>query len=479
MRCWILAIGVVEADRSVKESDNFVLNEADRIVKESAMARLNDEDKACVETWRSTVSPHGLQEVMQPSLTCENSWGWSRIDRIYTSLHTADIANSAIQGYVLPYPRHMSDHHPVAFSIKARHKQTQYSSIPTWTIKHPRFQKETQKEFEYLCKEHVISQGSEPTAWTKINLLKQAGRNASSFIKEKCQQEIAATTVHKLATTLAFMRAIREGDMQYAGRCQNRYPKLRSVKLDEGASASGEFLNIKEHAVELMQIDIKEKTEELKACEATSSRYALDSKRKSIQTRMSQMIPGKSLDIAAVMDERANIATGAEEIATALNKHWGQVFAQQESDNILRQRWLEKIRNRFKATKEQLRPTMEDAQSVIDQMTPSSCGPDDIPFEFFKEMKEMAAQLLLAAANALLDGAELPDDDFNFAFMIYIPKAQDGELEDGTKVYTPGSTRPISIVDACNRLLACIFKTTLETGDWTAYLPNAERLSRG
>ena len=91
----------------------------------------------------------------------------------------------------------------------------------------------------------------------------------------------------------------------------------------------------------------------------------------------------------------------------------------------------------------------------------------------------MAPELLLAAADAILDGEELPDDDFNFSFMICIPNAQGGELEDGTKVYTPGNTRPIYIVDACNRLLACIFKSHLRTGDRAAYLPNAGRLSGG
>ena len=62
----------------------------------------------------------------------------------------------------------------------------------------------------------------------------------------------------------------------------------------------------------------------------------------------------------------------------------------------------------------------------------------------------------------MLDRNEVPDDAFNHAFMVCFPKDPVQEQDDSTKVYTAEGTRPISIVDCSNRILACIFKIVLE-----------------
>ena len=66
------------------------------------------------------------------------------------------------------------------------------------------------------------------------------------------------------------------------------------------------------------------------------------------------------------------------------------------------------------------------------------------------------------AQPAMLDGVDKPDAKFNLAFMICIPKDHDTILDDGTPAYMPSSTRPLSVVDAGNRILACMIKAALE-----------------
>ena len=70
--------------------------------------------------------------------------------------------------------------------------------------------------------------------------------------------------------------------------------------------------------------------------------------------------------------------------------------------------------------------------------------------------------LFLNAANALSDGSDTPDDNFNIAFMICFSKGVEGLTGDRTPYCSPAGTRPISIVDASNRILASIFQITLE-----------------
>ena len=75
-----------------------------------------------------------------------------------------------------------------------------------------------------------------------------------------------------------------------------------------------------------------------------------------------------------------------------------------------------------------------------------------MPLEFYKATRENSAELFLAAAHAMLDGVDCSDESCNLAFMTCIPKDADGEMDDGTKVFAPGSTRPISVVDIANRI---------------------------
>ena len=55
-----------------------------------------------------------------------------------------------------------------------------------------------------------------------------------------------------------------------------------------------------------------------------------------------------------------------------------------------------------------------------------------------------------------------PPLDFNWAVLKSIGKISTESLDTGEQVYTPESTRPISIVDAPNRIIASILRVALE-----------------
>eukprot|EP00959_Pyramimonas_sp_CCMP1952_P452016 9463974-Pyramimonas_sp.AAC.1 len=55
-----------------------------------------------------------------------------------------------------------------------------------------------------------------------------------------------------------------------------------------------------------------------------------------------------------------------------------------------------------------------------------------------------------------------PPDDFNLAYLICLPKCSGTLTSTGEDFYDPCNTRPLSIVDASNRILASIFRVALE-----------------
>ena len=128
-------------------------------------------------------------------------------------------------------------------------------------------------------------------------------------------------------------------------------------------------------------------------------------------------------------------------------------------------------------TKEQLRPTRDIVKEAIGEFGSSAPGPDSVPFEVYKAMGETAVELFLETANAMLDGLVSPGDDFNLALMVCIPKCADGVSGDGQAYFEPSSTRPISVVDASNRILAPIFfLQDARERNWTSSRPCPERL---
>ena len=65
-------------------------------------------------------------------------------------MHPADVMTSRTSCYVLPYPRPMSDHSPVAFSVGELRKHSLHRGIPIWALYHSDFMSELTAEFEYL-----------------------------------------------------------------------------------------------------------------------------------------------------------------------------------------------------------------------------------------------------------------------------------------------------------------------------------------
>jgi hypothetical protein len=109
-----------------------------------------------------------------------------------------------------------------------------------------------------------------------------------------------------------------------------------------------------------------------------------------------------------------------------------------------------------------LTPTLKDVQQVLDALPSSACGPDGIPFAAYAVKNPAIAQIIHEVALAMLEGCEGPPEVFNQAFLLCLPKATAGTTDDGEDYVLASGTRPLSIVDSINRILASIFRVLLE-----------------
>jgi len=442
---------------------NFVMIPSDRISKTTGESQLNRGDRSNTATWSEVLFSARLSEFAQPMHTCESSFGWSRIDRVFSNIHPADLATMTSSCHLLSHPRFMSDHSPVSFRVAARRRSKQFVSVPAWTVTHPEYKAELEGEFRFLCESaRHDSPDGRISSMQKLSLLKKAAANAARHIRNLCADSIASCTSHRLACTMAFIKFVHDNDLEGAKAMQKKYVKLREVQVAANVKTSAAFIRIKDLAVELMQIDVKERAEGMQKLERSLPREQVQRKQTKIQSSLRRLTPGGSAEIGAVLREDGEIVTEVNAIADALNKHWQETFSGKSTDPVLRREWLQRIRNKFKVDAGALKPSIKDAKDAIDMMSPSASGPDGVPFECYKAARDLAAEVFFEVATSMINGEEIPDESFNHAFMICLPKDHECVNSDGTRVYAPSCTRPISIVDTANRILACIFKLALE-----------------
>ena len=89
-------------------------------------------------------------------------------------------------------------------------------------------------------------------------------------------------------------------------------------------------------------------------------------------------------------------------------------------------------------------PQPQDISDCIARSKNSCAGPDGIPFSVWRALREHAAPVLHMVVVALTAGL-LPPADFNNGLLFLIPKK-------GTLL--PTDTRPISVTNADNRIIA-------------------------
>ena len=255
---------------------------------------------------------------------------------------------------------------------------------------------------------------------------------------------------------------MESGDLAKASSLQKAHPLLTKVDTAGNWRTSPKYLDVLDQTVELMTASVKQRTDELKHLEGMLPEHIYNQRKRSLLTSLKCLAPGGSIDVAAIKDSDGNVYTDPAGIATVLHTHSQSVFDMKDTDAELRAKWLRDFPPLFAGTIDDLKPTLGDVETVLKQLPTSACGLDGIPFQAYGGVRKLAARVIKAVVDSMLSGtADIPND-FNWAILICIGKSSSEFTEEGEAVYSADNTRPISIVDASNRLIASVFRIVLE-----------------
>ena len=431
---------------------NFVECEQDRYIKSSGAWSIG-EDKAVAKDWHQFCTKTGIKEWEQPHFTCETGIVLSRIDRIYSNLHVINAVVANTFASVLERDSVISAHRPLIFGLRAGGRG-RANLFPDWVTDHADFVLEVNAEYEHF----LAQQTRGVSGFQRLDGLRGAMRKGAKYVKYKSKKTKPQTTDHKISATVAFLRAAALGDLQTARKMQGVYDMLKQVDLTGQYLASPEYKTVQDHAVELVQTSTQERINELRNIRSMLPDHIYRQRKENILNTLKGLIPGSPNKIESIREEAtAEVVSDPTRIGKVLTEYWQRVFDDKPTNASLRREWLDRFRKRLKRTFSvgELRPTMEDVISVLSSLPTSAPGPDGVPFSAFKGMKTLLAPILFDVIQEMIEGTHGPDELFNRAYLICLPKTD-------AEVHEPGGTRPLSIVDAINRIIASVFRIALE-----------------
>ncbi|CAK0903318.1 unnamed protein product [Prorocentrum cordatum] len=305
--------------------------------------------------------------------------------------------------------------------------------------------------------------------FAKLGLFKLAVKKAVKFTKARIRNAPASTTEEKLSACVGFLRALDRIDWKNAGRIQASCPRLRGAPVDQGAAATRAYRDLLAHVQELGHVSVKERVDELKRVRKGMPEIVYKQRKDGILSSLRRLLPGATCGLSAVRDRSGGIASEPEALATALTPYWQTAFDHKPTGSSLRRQWLDQQSDKLRVDSSDLCPTLEDVRNICELLPKSSSGPDGIHVGVYGRFADILAPVFFEIVTGMIQGAIAPPCDFNWAFLICLPKGR-GDLHGGTEVHDPAGARPLSIVDASNRIIASIFRVALErkVAEWVS-----------
>ena len=444
---------------------NVVTSNHDRWCKTSG-AYIGARDSAEAKLFDETVlRPFGLHEWSQDVHTFEGGRALARLDRVYINQHSCDQLDRSCECSVLQFPHAISDHRPVAFA-RRRPRKPAHSVRPlqVWTLEDPSWSQRVR-----ALHERLVANNRETRSFHQLRLLKQAMRQISSEICREQVQRIASSAEERLSCTMSFLRSALQGHTVGTLQCAARYPFLGEI-----ADATDPFLRlspslqaVRSHAVELANVDVMARIAELNAIRASLPEHVYSCRKKHILIRLKRLLPGHVAPLSAIEDPLSGrVQTEPGQMAHLLSSHWGKVFSPKRVNHTLLSQWLQEV--------QPLPPEHDNdgsfllrahhVKTALSQAKESAPGPDGIPYKAYKLLGSYAASYLLDASEDLMESGPIgePAPDFNHAYLSCLPKKASRMDAVHGAVFSPSDTRPLSIVNTDNRLIAGAYRVLLE-----------------
>ena len=466
---------------------NFVVDRRDRWSKNSG-SWSGEADRGEADFFRTTLIQHfRLHELHQPLFTHECGLARSRLDRAYSNHSPADQLDRHFTCFALP-ATHLSAHRAIAFSRRSGADTSRKRPVLTpRATSHPDFARRVVMEYHELLAHDALA----ATPIRQLVLIKRAMHTvAASMRREEDEAQIEGTD-DELGWVLSFLRAAEQVNLTRMRRCAKACPKIVEYVQPENpeARSSPGFWQLKEFAVQLARRTLTEEIADLRRQQGHSTSDHLAHTKSNILTKLKRLLPGCSTTLAAMQRADGQVTDDVTEMANALKTHWERVFKAPAVDFDMMHEWLASLRNdpassppqptrdplgRPRTPRQQLpreawqwQVRKKDIEKAIQVAGNTSPGPDGIPFCAWKAMKGFGASVLLSVARLLesedaaetmrqayADECDGTGHGYNLGTLVCLPKAPTGDDPELGAFYQASDTRPLSVVNADNRLVA-------------------------
>ena len=466
---------------------NFVTTQTDRMgFAEAKWTDGTDGDEH--KDWRKELlDPLSLHEVWQEEMTHQTTLGSSRLDRAYANFHIAEQLYAGWSTTPLPWCKSLSTHRPI---LVIRCTDTSNANGKRTLSQFAALSKEWPRRVITLHLNLLHQEGGDTNRFRTTLLLKRAMATATSIVDAERQAkshegmgQTELTTAQKLSTLVAYLRANHEGKFWRLRHLQAKVAKALDNPPEGGGLEGMDILRqIKHRIVELAKQDIREEWKALKKEDTGEDDPLQDRTRQGIMRKLAKLKPGGATQIRAIQGPGGTTLTDPAEMAQALASYWRPTFEAKPIDAADLRAWIQELKQQGKLPnicpsrrdRDRWRIREQDVRWAIKVCKRSAPGPDGVGAAHWKALGRYGVKTLFRAAQAMEQEAaarEIPDaftDEgaghnlYNRGTLCCIPKGSGEATEAGGRAWPPASTRPLSIVDMDNRIIALAFRRRWE-----------------
>ena len=444
---------------------NFVVEPGDRAAPGKGQEQDIPDPEA--DLWeRLFPNVHEVYQV-EPTRKGGDGGQWSRLDRVYSSLHFADLMSMQVGANIIQLPDFttpLSDHFPVFASIQNSprlHRSPFPRRIPDWIFRDPNWS----KAVESMAADRRILDMHDP--WLGLQLIKDIFHDAAELVLNSASTSVSGAVQFRLGKTMGALKAIRTLDKPAFDKCCKAYPAL-ALQAQTTASP-GDYSwppppagvqALRDHAAALARDDIRERIEtelHTQAPDMDVDGYSISKRARVnilLEIHKCWRMRRTPSTIAAVLRPDGSITSDPKEMADVLSQHWQKVFSKAPPDPRQVMTFMENNMPQFPSISWHV--TEDDFQAVLKKSGNSAPGPDGIPYGCWRAAPRWIQSLLYTCCSSWLQGAQLPVH-FNWSFLTLLPKIDATELK-------PKDTRPLSLGNGDAKLFASALQAKFENG---------------
>lgn len=442
---------------------NFTVRDVDRHLlpnQTRPLPRLGHHNEPELSTFTSSFPR--FEEILQWDHTYVGTAHTSRIDRCYTNHHPALRIMKHFEATALFLPKsnpRISDHRPLKTIIKASAK-SQTSKIPNWIIHHPKFKEQTQTLYE----RHELRSSTNP--FERLHALNISIQTAANMVRKLPPQQ-AISKENQLGTAISLYSQLHHKATSKLQKYANIDTALHDIIQQYPSHPAQALAKLSDHIYNLHH----EFLHELSSNNAHSSKT--DTSKKShendlpsrskdpLAKRLLREFPGVTNSLHTVEDPRTeNYTQSPPHMASICSQHWAKVFGPKPFNASRYQQAASNYQKRLPSGSWQV--TWKIVREVWASLPNSSPGPNGIPFSAYKQLATEAQPIFYDLIEELMDPqGHPPPPDFNHALLFLLPKKPSSTHPRLGPAYTPANTRPISVVNTDNRIIASILNRIL------------------